>query len=87
MSFLVKFLILVAIIWAALMPPLFTNGACTAEFDRESARLAQDQKSLRSPAMADAYWRERSIRTPFSASISVEKRSRGSWHDAEAARW
>ena len=58
---LLKILIPVAILWVALAPPLFTKGACTAEFERESARLATDQKSLRSSVMADAYWRERSV--------------------------
>ncbi len=58
---LVKILIPVAIAWTALMPPLFTDGACTAEFDQESARLEQDGKSLRSSVLADSYWRERSV--------------------------
>ena len=58
---LLKILIPVAILWVALAPPLFTKGACTAEFEWESARLATDQKSLRSSVMADAYWRERSV--------------------------
>jgi hypothetical protein len=58
---ILKAFIVVAIVWIALMPPLFTAGACTAEFDRESARVATDQKSLRSPAVAREYWRTRAV--------------------------
>ena len=61
MSPLIKILIPVAIAWIALMPPLFTDGACTAEFNQESARLEKDGKSLRSSVLADTYWRERSV--------------------------
>ena len=53
----------VAIIWLALMPPLFTAGACTAEFEREMRRLGSDRKSLSSPALAASYWSAR--RVPF----------------------
>jgi hypothetical protein len=53
----------VAIVWLALMPPLFTGGACTAEFERETRRLESDRKSLSSPALAAAYWSAR--RVPF----------------------
>jgi hypothetical protein len=52
---------LVAIIWLALLPPLFTDGACTAEFDREAARIEADRKSLATPALASAYLRGRGI--------------------------
>jgi hypothetical protein len=38
MSFTLKLILGVAVIWLALMPPLFTNGACTTEFDAESSR-------------------------------------------------
>src|SRR5438034_11849656 len=58
---LIKILIPVAIAWIALMPPLFTDGACTAEFNQESARLEKDGKSLGSSVLADTYWRERSV--------------------------
>jgi hypothetical protein len=38
-SFTLKLLLGAGIAWAALMPPLFTDGACTAEYDAENARL------------------------------------------------
>ena len=56
-----KFLALMVVIWLALMPPLFTDGACTAEFDRETALLSANQKSLATPALAQTYWATRRI--------------------------
>ena len=61
MGFAWKLLLAVAIVWAALMPPLFTGGACTAEFDAESAHLERDRGHIQSSSLADAYWRERAI--------------------------
>lgn len=56
-----KLLAIVVLIWLALMPPLFTDGACTVEFDRESALLAANQTSLATPALAQTYWTTRRI--------------------------
>ncbi len=61
MSFTWKVVLAVALVWAALMPPLFTNGACTAEFDAESARLEKDREQFKSSVLADAYWRSRAV--------------------------
>jgi hypothetical protein len=30
---------LIELVWAVLMPPFFTGGACTAQFDEEADRL------------------------------------------------
>lgn len=57
----VKILIVVVVAWVALAPPLFTDGACTAEFDHASTQLDRDQKSLGSSKIADDYFRERSV--------------------------
>ena len=56
--------------WLALMPPLFTGGACTAEFDHEASQLAANQKSLATPTLAQAYWSSRQI--PISV-VSAEQ--------------
>ena len=61
MSFTLKLILGVAIIWLALMPPLFTNGACTAEFDAENSRLAADMASLRTSVGADRYYSARGV--------------------------
>jgi hypothetical protein len=55
--------VLLALAWAAILPPLFTRGACTAEFDAESRRIDADRAALSEPALAAAYWRQRGI--PF----------------------
>src|SRR3954471_4259259 len=56
-----KLTMLLVLAWAAIMPPLFTRGACSAEFDAESRRVEADRPALASPARAEAYWRERNI--------------------------
>jgi hypothetical protein len=60
-------LIGVGLVWLLLAPPLFTNGACTKEFDDASAQLARDQGSIRSSVLAGAYGAGRRFRTPSSA--------------------
>lgn len=61
MSFTFKLLAAVVAVWLVLAPPFFTDGACSAEFERESARIDRDQQRLRSSVGADAYFSERSI--------------------------
>jgi hypothetical protein len=53
--------IVVLVAWAAMMPPFFTAGACTAEFDAESARLKRDANQFRKLDLATDYWRSRGI--------------------------
>jgi hypothetical protein len=53
--------IALAFAWALLMPPLFTGGACTAEFEAESNRIDADRAALSDPARAAAYWGKRAI--------------------------
>ena len=67
---MVRILGVVALVWLALMPPLLTGGTCTAEFDHEAARLAANQKSLATPALAQAYWGSRQV--PISV-VSAEQ--------------
>jgi len=70
MNVTAKVLLVVGAAWIALSPPLFTGGACSAEFDQETRRLDQDPKALRTPAAARAYFSERSV--PFSV-ITTEQ--------------
>ena len=44
-----------------LLPPLFTGGTCTAEFEHEASRLQADSRFLDSPPQATAYWNSRQI--------------------------
>jgi len=56
-----KFLALVAIAWLLLMPPLFTGGDCTREFDAEQARIERERTAVRGVKQAVAYWNARGI--------------------------
>ena len=56
-----KVIALVAVIWLLLMPPLFTAGECTREFDEEQARIEQDRRAIRGMNQAVAYWNGRGI--------------------------
>src|SRR5437879_5950961 len=47
--------------WLLLLPPFFTDGACTAEFEQEASRLQTDRKSFLSPALASEYWGARQV--------------------------
>src|SRR5260221_10169138 len=61
MGFTLKLIIGVAIVWLALMPPLFTDGACTAEFDAENSRIAAEAASLKTSVGADSYYSARGV--------------------------
>jgi hypothetical protein len=46
---------------SAVILPLFTNGACTAELNHVSSQIAADKGLLASPELANAYWRARNV--------------------------
>jgi hypothetical protein len=50
-----------AVLWAVLLPPFFTDGACTAELDAKSKELASSQPLLATPQLAQRYWSKRGI--------------------------
>ena len=56
-----RFYLLVAIIWLALLPPVFTGGSCTAEFDAVDAEVARHESELGSSALAVAFWKARAV--------------------------
>ncbi|QJR15776.1 hypothetical protein [Usitatibacter palustris] len=58
---MLRLLVLAGVVLLAFAPPFFTGGACTAQFDRESARLESDRKLLASPELAALHLRERKI--------------------------
>jgi hypothetical protein len=53
---MIRLVVILAVLWLALLPPLFTHGACDVEFDRMDSQLEKDRKALASPALAQAYW-------------------------------
>lgn len=65
-----KFFVAVAAIWLALLPPFFTDGACTAELEAASAAVDANADSWTSAQLAAAYWQKQAV--PVSV-ISVER--------------
>lgn len=66
-----------AILWAVLMPPLFTNGACTAEFDVIYAALNYDKPKIKTIKLVSDYVNLRKINaTLISASRCREAKPR-----------
>ena len=55
------FLLAVVLVWVGLAPPLFTDGACTREFEAEARRLEQDRAAVATLAAARAYWNGRGV--------------------------
>ena len=56
-----KVLALVALAWLILLPPVFTGGDCTREFDEEHARIDRDRPLFANAAKAAAYWNGRGV--------------------------
>jgi hypothetical protein len=56
---------LIAIVWLALAPPLFTGGACTEEFEAITNQFLRQGRSLNSPDAALEHFRANG--TPVSA--------------------
>ncbi len=75
---MLKIALALVVAWLALMPPLFTDGACTKEFDTETARFAKDMAQLGSPEAAARYWSGRGV--PHTV-VSVEqcRRAKPRW--------
>jgi hypothetical protein len=61
LSDMIRVFCLVAVIWLLLMPPLFTAGDCTREFEAENARIERDRAALHGASQAAAYWNGRGI--------------------------
>jgi hypothetical protein len=76
-----KFLALVALIWLLLLPPLFTEGACTREFDEEHARVEADRAAMRGANQAVRYWNGRGIRPRL---VSVDNCRRAKPRDLQS---
>jgi hypothetical protein len=53
---MIRVMLVIALVWLALMPPFFTDGACTAEFDKVARQIQDNKPSLASYASAQAYW-------------------------------
>ena len=60
------------------MPPLFTGGACTAEFEAEAARLEADRVRLKTPSSASEYLRGLGVAHSV-ASVDDCRRAKPRW--------
>src|SRR5258706_12239531 len=58
---MLRILALVALIWLALLPPLFTAGACTREFDAEAQRLEAERANYTTLDAARGHWPGRNV--------------------------
>lgn len=67
---MIRVLLVVAVIWAILLPPFFTDGACTAEFNNVARQIQDNKPSLASPTSALSYWN--SVHVPVQL-ISAER--------------
>lgn len=57
----IAILLLVLGVWVALLPPFFTHGACTAEFDAASEALQQARPAIGTLAQAQDYLASRAM--------------------------
>jgi hypothetical protein len=53
---MIRLFLVIALVWLVLMPPFFTDGACTAEFDKVARQIEDNKPSLASSVSARAYW-------------------------------
>jgi len=58
---MIRFIVVIVLVWLFLMPPLFTKGACTVEFDQVSTQLEAHKKELATSASAQAFWGSRPV--------------------------
>lgn len=56
-----RIIAIVLILWAILLPPLFTNGQCTEEFESFSSQIEQNSQLISTPERAQAFFESRSI--------------------------
>jgi len=58
-----RYVVLTAFIlgWLALLPPLFTHGACDAEFDQEVAMVAASHAEFATPDLAKRFWDSQAV--------------------------
>ncbi len=53
---MIRLILAIVLIWLVLLPPFFTDGACTAEFDQVARQVEDNKPALATSATAQAYW-------------------------------
>lgn len=56
-----KFYVAITLVWLAMLPPFFTNGACNREFEQVSMQLNQNAARLKTSESAAAWWAEQGV--------------------------
>lgn len=62
---MIRLIVAVLIVWVLLMPPLFTGGECTHEFDDLTRRLQAQRDDLTTPTAARKYFADRNADARF----------------------
>jgi hypothetical protein len=73
-------ILFVVCVWLALMPPFFTHGACTAEFDAAGEALQRARPELATLDQAQAYFFAQSV--PYQV-LSAERCERAPPREVE----
>ena len=81
-----KILVFVAVAWRLLLPPLFTGGDCTREFEAEARRAESDRDKFRTLEAARAYWTERGMPYSVLAYDQCRKSRPRCWRSAATGR-
>ena len=58
---MIRVLIAIALFWAIILPPFFTDGACTAEFNSVYRQIQDNKAAFASPASALRYWQTQNV--------------------------
>jgi hypothetical protein len=66
----IRLFLVIAAIWLIALPPFFTDGACTAEFNHAALQIDEQKPQFASPALAKEYFTSSHI--PFQV-ISPER--------------
>lgn len=56
-----KLLALIALVWIALLPPLFTRGACTEEYEAVDKMVTANKQDFSTPMAAQAALQRRDV--------------------------
>jgi hypothetical protein len=59
---MIRVLLVIALFWAIFLPPFFTDGACTAEFNSVSRQILDNKAAFAAPSSALQYWQSQNVR-------------------------
>jgi hypothetical protein len=59
---MIRILLVIALFWAIFLPPFFTDGACTAEFNAVARQVQDNKAAFASPSSALQYWQSQYVR-------------------------